>query len=77
MYLSFRMYEFHATLPEDYLLSISLHDYDEISSDELIGTTNIDLEDRVYTKHRATVGIGAEYSRYILLTAYIIDLKPL
>lgn len=57
------MYEFHATLPEDYLLSISLYDYDAISCDELIGTTTIDLEDRVYTKHRATVGIGADYTR--------------
>lgn len=65
------MYEFHATFPEDYLLKISLYDYDEISSDELIGITIIDLEDRVYTKHRATVGIGAEYSRY-LFTNYIL-----
>lgn len=64
------MYEFHATLPEDYLLRISLYDYDAMSSDELIGTTTIDLEDRVYTKHRATVGIGAEYTRYLILITY-------
>lgn len=64
--LSYRMYEFHATLPEDYLLRMSLYNYDTISSDELIGTTTIDLEDRVYSKHRGTIGIGAEYPRYLL-----------
>lgn len=60
------MYEFHATLPEDYLLRISLYDYDAISSDELIGTTSVDLEDRVYTKHRASIGMAVEYNRYLL-----------
>lgn len=70
--LSYRMYEFHATLPEDYLLRISLYDYDTISSDELIGTTTIDLEDRVYSKHRATIGVGAEYPRYLLYKFYLI-----
>lgn len=60
--ICFRMLEFRCNLPEDYLLNISLYNYDPISLDELIGSTTIDLEDRIYTKHRARVGITSEYS---------------
>lgn len=56
------MYEFRCTLPEEYLLTVSLYDYDATPPDELIGSTAIDLEDRVYTKHRARVGISSEFT---------------
>ncbi|XP_049885411.1 otoferlin-like [Pectinophora gossypiella] len=57
-----KLYEFSCTLPDDYLLSISLYGYDTMPPDELIGTTTIDLEDRVYSKHRARVGLATEYN---------------
>ncbi|KAI5630708.1 c2 domain-containing protein [Phthorimaea operculella] len=57
-----KMYEFSCTLPDDYLLTVSLHDFDPMPPDDLIGSTTIDLEDRVYTKHRARVGLASEYS---------------
>uniref|UniRef100_A0A2A4JU35 C2 domain-containing protein n=1 Tax=Heliothis virescens TaxID=7102 RepID=A0A2A4JU35_HELVI len=57
-----KMYEFRCTLPDDYLLTVSLFDYDTIPPDELIGSTTIDLEDRIYSKHRARVGLAAEYN---------------
>ncbi|XP_030019882.1 otoferlin isoform X2 [Manduca sexta] len=57
-----KMYEFRCTLPEDYLLTVSLYDHDTIAPDELIGSTTIDLEDRIYSKHRARVGIPKEYN---------------
>lgn len=56
------MYEFRCNLPEDYLLTISLYDYEAIQPDELIGSTAVDLEDRIYTKHRARLGLSSEYS---------------
>ncbi|CAH0577888.1 unnamed protein product [Chrysodeixis includens] len=56
-----KMYEFRCTLPDDYLLTVSLYDYDVIPPDELIGSTTIDLEDRIYSKHRAKVGLATEY----------------
>ncbi|RVE52196.1 hypothetical protein evm_003115 [Chilo suppressalis] len=57
-----RLYEFRSKLPEDYMLTISLYDFDPIQADALIGSTSIDLEDRIYTKHRARVGISSEYN---------------
>lgn len=57
-----RMYEFRCTLPDDYLLTVSLYDYDAVPPDELIGSTTIDLEDRIYSKHRARVGLPPEYN---------------
>ncbi|XP_046977570.1 otoferlin-like [Vanessa cardui] len=62
-----KMYEFRCNLPEDYLLTISMYDYDVCSLDELIGSTKIDLEDRIYTKHRARIGLPFEYSLNDLL----------
>ncbi|KAL0851779.1 hypothetical protein ABMA28_000089 [Loxostege sticticalis] len=57
-----RMYEFRCILPEDYRLMISVYDYEAIQPDELIGSTDIDLEDRIYTKHRARLGLSSEYN---------------
>ncbi|XP_035437997.2 otoferlin isoform X3 [Spodoptera frugiperda] len=57
-----KMYEFRCTLPDDYLLTVSLYDYDAVPPDELIGSTTIDLEDRIYSKHRARVGLPPEYN---------------
>ncbi|XP_073956437.1 otoferlin-like isoform X2 [Choristoneura fumiferana] len=57
-----KMYELRASLPEDYLLKVSLLNCDTCEPDDLIGTTCIDLEDRVYTKHRASVGLATEYN---------------
>ncbi|CAH0703240.1 unnamed protein product [Spodoptera exigua] len=57
-----KMYEFRCTLPDDYLLTVSLYDYDAVPPDELIGSTTIDLEDRIYSKHRARVGLSTEYN---------------
>lgn len=46
----------------DHILRISLYDRDDISFDDLIGTTQIDIEDRWHTKHHASCGISEEYS---------------
>ncbi|CAG5039523.1 unnamed protein product [Parnassius apollo] len=59
------MYEFSCSLPEDYLLSVSVYDCDNELEDELIGSTNVDLEDRIYSKHRGRVGLSVEYNMYV------------
>ncbi|XP_015435492.1 PREDICTED: otoferlin-like [Dufourea novaeangliae] len=56
-----RLFEIEATLPNDYLLTIQVWDYDAMSTDDLIGETKIDLENRFYTRHRATCGISETY----------------
>ncbi|CAK1588464.1 unnamed protein product [Parnassius mnemosyne] len=57
-----KMYEFSCSLPEDYLLSLSVYDLDDELEDQLIGSTHVDLEDRIYSKHRGRVGLSVEYN---------------
>ncbi|GBP86777.1 Fer-1-like protein 6 [Eumeta japonica] len=48
------VYEFQCSIPDDYLLTVYVYDHDIVPPDDLIGCTSIDLEDRIYTRHRAT-----------------------
>nr|XP_012151304.1 PREDICTED: otoferlin-like [Megachile rotundata] len=57
-----RLFEIEATFPHDYLLTIQVWDYDVSSADDLIGETKIDLENRFYSRHRATCGISSKYN---------------
>ncbi|KAH8364737.1 hypothetical protein KR084_010757 [Drosophila pseudotakahashii] len=57
-----RLFEMEATLPGDHMLQIMVYDHDKIK-DEVIGQTNVDLEDRWRSRHRATVGVANEYTR--------------
>ncbi|XP_017954999.1 fer-1-like protein 6 [Drosophila navojoa] len=57
-----RFFELSTTLPADPILELALFDHDK-RKDGIIGYTQIDLEDRWHSKHRATVGIPQEYSR--------------
>ncbi|XP_063229448.1 fer-1-like protein 6 isoform X2 [Bacillus rossius redtenbacheri] len=55
-----RMFELELSLPDDYQLNITVMDRD-IKWDDLIGTTTIDIENRYYSKFRATRGISNIY----------------
>ena len=61
-----RMFELKAQIPIDKDLYISIKDYDLITSDDIIGETIIDLENRFLTKYRATVGLPQTYCEYVL-----------
>ena len=50
-----------ASFPVDSMLSVQLFDWDLLGGDDLIGETKIDLENRFYTRHRATSGIATKY----------------
>uniref|UniRef100_A0A670YCV1 Fer-1 like family member 6 n=1 Tax=Pseudonaja textilis TaxID=8673 RepID=A0A670YCV1_PSETE len=56
-----RSFEIQATFPKESLLSVLIYDYDLIGSDDLIGETKIDLENRFYSRHRATCGLQSQY----------------
>lgn len=56
-----RMFEFEANLPEDYELTAQVWDWDRITQDDLIGQTKIDIEQRYYSKYRATCGLPVKY----------------
>ncbi|XP_071949270.1 myoferlin-like isoform X3 [Antedon mediterranea] len=57
-----RMFEIKASIPVVKDLKIGVMDYDFLSSDDVIGETIIDLENRVLTKYRATCGLQATYN---------------
>lgn len=44
------------------MLTVAVYDWDLVGTDDLIGETKIDLENRYYSKHRATCGIASHYS---------------
>uniref|UniRef100_A0A9J7YHL1 Otoferlin b n=1 Tax=Cyprinus carpio carpio TaxID=630221 RepID=A0A9J7YHL1_CYPCA len=57
-----KSFDIEATLPMDSTLTVSIYDWDLVGTDDLIGETKIDLENRFYSKHRATCGLSTSYS---------------
>ena len=55
------MFELTAEIPSTKDLLVQVWDYDTIGSDDLIGETTIDLENRCLTKYRATCGLPRLY----------------
>ncbi|CAH0716714.1 unnamed protein product, partial [Brenthis ino] len=56
-----KCFEIEATFPQDSMLTIQVLDWDLLGSDDLIGETKIDLENRFYSRHRATCGLPTKY----------------
>ena len=56
-----RMFEFEAAFPMDSYLKVQVYDYDMLSTDDMIGETVIDLENRYHSRHRATCGLPQAY----------------
>jgi len=61
MYFAFRMFELKAVLPVAKDLHVRIKDFDLMSSNDLIGETVIDLENRLLTQHGALVGLPQTY----------------
>ncbi|XP_058879672.1 otoferlin-like isoform X5 [Acipenser ruthenus] len=57
-----KSFDIEATFPMESMLTVSVFDWDLVGSDDLIGETKIDLENRFYSKQRATCGIAQTYS---------------
>ncbi|XP_072300048.1 fer-1-like protein 6 [Eucyclogobius newberryi] len=57
-----RSFEIQAKFPQESLLSVLIYDFDLVGGDDLMGETFIDLENRFYSRHRATCGLPTEYS---------------
>lgn len=55
------MFEFKCKIPIQRELTVRVMDKDFGSADDVIGETVIDLENRLYTKHRARCGLPQLY----------------
>ena len=56
-----RVFDFEIIIPHNNMLTVSIYDYDLVGQDELIGETKIDIENRFFSKHRATCGMPLRY----------------
>ncbi|XP_042370721.1 fer-1-like protein 4, partial [Plectropomus leopardus] len=55
------MFEFTLSFPMETELVVTVMDHDIIGSDDVIGETRVDLENRFYSRHRATCGLALYY----------------
>lgn len=55
-----RQFDLEVKIPQDNLLTVGVYDADLMSS-TLIGETKIDIENRFFSKHRATCGMSKTY----------------
>uniref|UniRef100_A0A5F9CJ56 Otoferlin n=1 Tax=Oryctolagus cuniculus TaxID=9986 RepID=A0A5F9CJ56_RABIT len=59
-----KSFDIEASFPMESMLTVAVYDWDLVGTDDLIGETKIDLENRFYSKHRATCGIARTYSTH-------------
>ncbi|XP_053309216.1 fer-1-like protein 4 [Spea bombifrons] len=55
------VFEVTISFPMESELTISVFDHDLVGSDDLIGETKLDLENRFYSNHRANCGFASQY----------------
>ncbi|KAM8798098.1 fer-1-like protein 4 [Eudromia elegans] len=53
--------ELTVSFPMESELTVAVFDHDLVGSDDLIGETKIDLENRFYSKHGANCGVASQY----------------
>ena len=70
------MFELPATLPLDHTLKIQVMDYDRTSANDLIGETEIDLENRFLTQHRAICGLPETFAKSMELSYVSFNFIP-
>lgn len=56
------MFELKTVIPLAKDLIIRIKDWDLITTDEIIGETTIDLENRLLSKYRSTCGLPLQYN---------------
>ncbi|KAL6464661.1 hypothetical protein MHYP_G00269780 [Metynnis hypsauchen] len=57
------VFELTVSFPLETELILSVFDHDLVGSDDLIGETHIDLENRFYSRHRAGCGLALYYDK--------------
>ncbi|XP_074657543.1 otoferlin-like [Tubulanus polymorphus] len=59
-----RCFQMEANFPMESKLNIQVYDWDLAGSNDLIGETDIDIENRFYTNHRARCGVSRKYETF-------------
>ena len=54
------------------MLTVQVFDWDLMSGDDLIGETKIDIENRFYSKHRASCGLQKDYIMLVVFIPYFL-----
>ena len=65
MTLPFRVFELTVSFPLETELVIMVMDHDLVGSDDVIGETRVDLENRFYSRHRASCGLARYYDTLV------------
>lgn len=58
------VFELNAILPIEKDLRIRIYDNDALAKDDVIGETFIDLENRLLSKYRGTIGLSKTFCKY-------------
>lgn len=59
------------------LLTVQVYDWDLVGMDDLIGETKVDLENRYYSRHRATCGVSKRFDLYVNHLFLVLQLRKL
>lgn len=63
--MSSRVFELTVSFPLETELVITVMDHDLVGSDDVIGETRVDLENRFYSRHRASCGLALYYDTLV------------
>lgn len=59
-----KCFEMEGVFPKDNTVKVSIYDWDKHTHSDLIGQTQIDIENRFYSRHRAYCGLPFEYTLF-------------
>ncbi|XP_034548431.1 fer-1-like protein 4 [Notolabrus celidotus] len=55
------VFEFNISFPLETDMIVEVYDHDMLGSDDIVGETRVDLENRFYSRHRASCGLATYY----------------
>ncbi|KAA0707661.1 Fer-1-like protein 4 [Triplophysa tibetana] len=61
------VFELTLSFPLETELTLYIFDHDLVGSDDLIGETRVDLENRFFSRHRAGCGLALHYDKWVSL----------
>lgn len=66
------MFELTVSFPLETELTLYVFDHDLVGSDDLIGKTRVDLENRFFSRHRAGCGLALHYDKWVMVVMMVL-----